>query len=436
MQENNLTNLTGKVNVFRAFPHALQHILAMFATNLVPILTIASITGQTMSDELTLALSQNAMLIAGIATLIQSTPIWKIGSGLPIVMGMSFTFLITLVTIALTYGYPGVIGAVIIGGLFEGLLGLTARYWKRIISPIVSATVVTCIGLSLLGTATRSFGGGYADDFGAIHYLVIGFATIAACIIWQIYAKGTKKQLSILMGLTVGYIASLFFGIIVFPDFSGVKIFSLPKILPVMPEFHFDAILSICVIYLVSATETIGDVSAISGGGLHRIATSEEISGALTVDGFGSMLGGLFGVPPVTSYSENVGLTIMTGVTNRNVFRIAAGTLIFCAFFPPIGYFFRTIPAPVIGGVLLVVFGQILVSGFQMMSDAGFTTRNKLIASLSLAIGIGFTEAAQGGIWSKMPPIIQSIFSQNIVAMVFVISLFLSLVLPRKMDEK
>ena len=224
MQENNLTNLTGRVNFFRAFPHALQHILAMFATNLVPILTIASITGQQMPDDLTLALSQNAMLIAGIATLIQSTPIWKIGSGLPIVMGMSFSFLITLMTIALTHGYPGVIGAVIIGGLFEGLLGLTARYWKRLITPVVSATVVTGIGLSLLGTATRSFGGGYADDFGAIHYLVIGFATIASCIIWQIYAKGTKKQLSILLGLTVGYIMSLFFGIIVFPDFSNVKI--------------------------------------------------------------------------------------------------------------------------------------------------------------------------------------------------------------------
>ncbi len=429
-----MTNLTGKVNVFRAFPHALQHILAMFATNLVPILTIASITGQKLPDDLTLALSQNAMLIAGIATLIQSTPIWKLGSGLPIVMGMSFTFMITLISIALSYGYSGVVGAVIIGGLFEGLLGLTARYWKRIITPIVSATVVTGIGLSLLGTATRSFGGGYAEDFGAIHYLVIGLLTIATCIIWQIFAKGTKKQLSILIGLAVGYIASLFFGIIVFPDFSNVRIFSLPKFMPVMPEFHIDAILSICVIYLVSATETLGDVSAISSGGLHRSATSEEISGALTIDGFGSMLGGLFGVPPVTSYSENIGLTIMTGVTNRNVYRVAAGTLILCAFFPPIGYFFRTIPAPVIGGVLLVVFGQILVSGFQMISNAGFTTRNKLIASLSLAIGIGFTEATEGGIWSKMPPIIQSIFSQNIVAIVFVISLFLSLVLPRKMD--
>jgi NCS2 family nucleobase:cation symporter-2 len=435
MQENNLTNLTGKVNVFRAFPHALQHILAMFATNLVPILTIASITGQKLPDDLTLALSQNAMLIAGIATLIQSTPIWKLGSGLPIVMGMSFTFMITLISIALSYGYPGVVGAVIIGGLFEGLLGLTARYWKRLISPVVSATVVTGIGLSLLSTAARSFGGGYAEDFGAIHYLVIGTVTITACILWQIYAKGTKRQLSILVGLAAGYIASISFGIIVFPDFSGVRFFSMPKIMPVTPEFHLDAILSVCVIYLVSATETIGDVSAVAGGGLHRNATSQEISGALSIDGFGSMLGGLFGVPPVTSYSENVGLTIMTGVTNRNVFRVAAGTMIVCAFFPPIGYFFRTIPTPVIGGVLLVVFGQILVSGFQMMSEAGFTARNKLIVSLSLAIGIGFTAATEGGIWSKMPPIIQAIFAQNVVAVVFVISLFLSLVLPHKMGE-
>lgn len=435
VQNNNLMNLTGKVNFFRALPYALQQVLAMFASNLVPIITLAAFSAD--SYEITLVLVQNAMFVAGIATMIQSSRLWRFGSGLPIVMGVSFTFLVALAAISADYGYGAVVGAVIAGGLFEGILGLTARYWKKLITPIVAATVVTGIGLSLLGTATNSFGGGQTADFGAVHYLVTGTVTIIACVLWQIFIKGSKKQLSILIGLVAGYITSLCFGIVVFPDFSQVRIIDFPRFLPVMPKFHFNAILTICVIYLVSATETIGDVSAITHGALERDSTLEEVSGALTVDGFGSMLGGFFGVSPVTSFSENVGLTIMTKVVNRNVTRIAAGILILCAFFPPIGYFFRTIPAPVIGGVLIVVFGQIIVSGFQMVATAGFTNRNKLIASLSLAIGIGFTESNQAGIWSNMPPIVQSIFSQNVVAVIFVMALLLDLLLPKKrMDEE
>ena len=428
----NLMQLTGKVNPLRTVPYALQQILSMFVTNLVPILMIATICN--LPDEMITILTQNAMVISGIATLIQCTPIWRFGSGLPIYMGSSFTFLIVMESIAGKYGFGTVVGTVIVGGFLEGILGITAKYWKKMIDPIVSATVVTGIGLSLLSTATRSFGGGYAEDFGALYNLTAGSATIITCVIWQVFVKGRQKQLSILAGLTVGYILSLLIGIVVFPDYSSVKIFSLPKVLPVKPEFHLDAILSIVIIYIVSATETMGDVSALTSGALGRDATRDEFSGALTVDGFGSMLGGFFGVPPVTSYSENVGVTIMTKVVNRTVARVGAIILIICGLFPPIGYFIRTIPNPVIGGVLLVVIGQIVVSGFQMMSEAGFTNRNKLIAALSLAMGIGFTTTTERGIWSELPPIVESIFSQNVVAVIFAISFLLNLILPKDMD--
>ena len=211
--------------------------------------------------------------------------------------------------------------------------------------------------------------------------------------------------------------------------------FALPKLIPLTPVFRFDAILSICIIYLVSATETIGDVSALANGAFHRNAELHEISGALAADGFGSAIGGLFGVVPVTSYSENIGLIIMTGVVNRRVARIGAVILILCGLVPPVGQFVQTIPLSVIGGVLLIVIGQILVSGFQMISEAGFTTRNKLIASLSLAIGIGFTASTEAGIWVNFPPVIQSIFAQNPVAVIFVIALVLSLLLPKHITE-
>ena len=435
MADNNLMNLTGKVSVVKAVPYALQQILAMFVTNLVPIWTITTIAKDAIAPELVTALQQNAMIIAGIATLIQSTPIWKFGSGLPIYMGVSFTFIIPLSQIAFNHGYSAVVGAVIVGGIFEGLMGLTARYWKKIISPIVSATVVTGIGLSLLSTATRSFGGGYVDDFGSIPFLVTGTVTVVSCILWQIFMKGTRKQLSILAGIAAGYITALCFGIMDFSGLNDLKLFALPRVLPFKPVFRFDAIVSICIIYLVSATETIGDTTALAHGALHRDATAQEVSGALMVDGFGSMLGGLFGVSPVTSYTENVGLTIMTGVINRNVARVGACIMIFCGLFPPIGLFIQTIPTSVIGGVLLVVLGQITVSGFQMMSEAGFTPRNNLIASLSLAIGIGFTTASEAEIWASFPVAVQSIFSQNIVAVMFVMALFLNLVLPRNMYD-
>ena len=435
MSENNLRSLSGKVSPLKAAPYALQQILAMFVTNLVPIWTLTAAARDAITPEQVSMLQQNAMLIAGIATFIQCTPIWKIGSGLPIYMGVSFTFLIPLSQIALNHGYGAVMGAVIIGGLFEGLMGLTAKYWKKVIAPIVSATVVTGIGFSLLATATRSFGGGYVDDFGSVRNLITGTVTIVSCILWQIFAKGTKKPLSILVGVIAGYITALCFGIVDFSQMGNTRIFELPRILPFTPVFRFDAIVSICIIYLVSATETIGDASAIARGALGRPIESGEITGALTVDGFGSALGGVFGVPPVTSYSENVGLTIMTGVINRNVARVGALIMVFCALFPPIGNLIRTIPTSVIGGVLLIVLGQIMVSGFQMVSDAGFTTRNKLIASLSLAIGIGFTTSSELGIWTSFPTVIQSIFGQNIVAVIFVTALFLNLVLPKNMDE-
>ena len=432
LPDNNLMTLTGKVNPLKAIPYALQQILSMFITNLVPIMTIAKLCN--LPDEMATILTQNALVISGIATLIQCTPIWKFGSGLPIFMGSSFTFMIVLKTVGTRYGFASVVGMVIVGGFLEGILGLTAKYWKKMIEPIVSATVVTGIGLSLLSTATRSFGGGYVEDFGALQYLAAGSATILTCVLWQIFVKGGKKPLSILAGIIVGYIVSLLFGKVAFTDFSTVRIFSLPRVLPVKPEFHFDAILSIFIIYLVSATETMGDVSALTNATLGRDATSEELSGALAVDGFGSMLGGIMGVPPVTSYSENIGVTIMTKVVNRTVARVGAIILIVCGMFPPIGYFIRTVPTPVIGGVLLVVIGQIVVSGFQMMSEAGFSTRNKLIASLSLAIGVGFTTSSEAGIWNEMPPLVQSIFSQNVVAVIFVISFLLNLVLPKEME--
>ena len=432
---NPLFELRGRISPLKVFPFSLQQILAMFVTNVIPIGIVAAAANPTLSQSETLVLMQNAMIAAGIATFIQSTPVWKLGAGLPIFMGVSFTFVVPMTVVAARYGYGAVVGTVLVGGIFEGILGLTARYWKKIITPIVSAVVVTGIGLSLLSTAARSFGGGYVQDFGSVPNLVTGIVTLLVCLVWQIFIKGTKKQISILAGLAAGYITALLFGKVDLSNLTEGGWFALPKLLPYSPVFRVDAIISICIIYLISATETMGDASALVSAALHREITPEEVSGALTVDGFGSALGGLFGATPVTSYSENIGLTIMTGVVNRNVARIGALIMIFCGLFPPVGQFVRTIPASVIGGVLLMVLGQILVSGFQMISEAGFTPRNKLIVSLSLAMGVGFTASTEAGIWNEFPVAVQSIFSQNVVSVIFVIAMLMNLLLPKHMEE-
>ena len=428
----NIYNLDGRVPVLKAVPFGLQHILAMFVANLTPITIIAAAGG--LSQEEIAILLQNAMFIAGIATLIQLFPLWKVGSKLPIVMGVSFTFVTVLSTVASNYGYPAVIGAVICGGIFEGTLGLFAKYWRKIISPIVAATVVTSIGYSLLTVGARSFGGGYAEDFGSATNLLLGTITLAVCLGWNILAKGYLKQLSVLAGLVVGYIAAIPMGKVDLSIIFSEGIVSLPKILPYAPKFHIGAIFSVAIIFMVSAAETIGDTTAMVSGGLKRDITSEEISGSLACDGYASVISALFGCPPVTSFSQNVGLINMTKVVNRFTIATGAGCMILAGLLPPVGNFFASLPESVLGGCTIMMFGTIMVSGIEMLAKAGFTQRNITIAALSLSIGIGFTAASEIGLWGIFPEVIQSVFSANVVAVVFVVSILLNLILPKNME--
>ena len=411
---SNIYRLDGQVPIMKAIPFGLQHILAMFVANLTPITIIAG-AGGLKQAEIAILL-QNAMFVAGIATLIQLYPVWKIGSRLPIVMGVSFTFVTVLSTVAANYGYPAVVGAVMIGGIMEGTLGLLAKYWKKIISPIVAASVVTAIGFSLFTVGTRSFGGGYSDDFGSAQNLILGTITLLVCLIWNIKAKGYWKQLSVLAGLIVGYIMAVFMGKVDLSVIFSGGIISFPKIMPYAPEFNPGAIFSVAIIFLVSAAETIGDTTA--------------------CDGYASVFSSCLGCPPVTSFSQNVGLINMTKVVNRFTIMTGAVCMILAGLLPPVGNFFASLPDSVLGGCTIMMFGTILTSGIQMIAKAGFTQRNITIAALSLSIGIGFTTASEIGIWHIFPEILQSVFSANVVAVVFVMAIILNLILPKDMEIK
>lgn len=429
---NNIYQLEGRVPVAKAIPFGLQHILAMFVANLTPITIIAAAGGLSQS-EIALLL-QNAMFVAGIATLIQLYPVWKVGSGLPIVMGVSFTFVTVLSTVAANYGYPTVIGAVLVGGIFEGTLGLLAKYWRKIISPVVAASVVTAIGFSLFTVGARSFGGGYAEDFGSAQNLLLGTITLVVCLTWNCVAKGYLKQLSVLAGLVVGYVVAIFMGKVDLSVIFADGLIALPKLLPYMPEFNIGAILSVCIIYLVSAAETIGDTSAMVSTGLNREIVDKEISGSLACDGYASSISSLFGCPPVTSFSQNVGLVAMTKVVNRFTIMTGAACMIIAGLLPPVGNFFASLPESVLGGCTIMMFGTILTSGMQMVAKAGFDQRNVTIVALSLSVGIGFTTASEIGLWHIFPEVVQSVFSANVVAVVFVASILLNLLLPKNME--
>ena len=431
---NNIYQLDGRVPVAKTIPFGLQHILAMFVSNLTPITLIAASAQPALTQAQIAILLQNAMFVAGIATLIQLYPIWKIGSRLPVVMGVSFTFVTVLSTVAANYGYPAVIGAVMIGGIMEGTLGLLAKYWRKIITPVVAASVVTSIGFSLFTVGARSFGGGYNEDFGSAQNLLLGTITLAVCLLWNVLSKGYLKQLSVLAGLVVGYIIAIFMGKVDLGSILSGGLISLPHLLPVKPEFHAGAIVSTCIIFLVSAAETIGDTSALVSSGLDREITGKEISGSLACDGYASTISSLFGCPPVTSFSQNVGLVAMTKVVNRFTIMTGAVCMILAGLLPPIGNFFASLPDSVVGGCTIMMFGSILTSGVQRIASCGFSQRNITIVSLSLAVGIGFTTASESGIWDIFPSIIQSVFAENVVAVVFIISIVLSCILPENMD--
>ncbi len=430
----NIYQLDGRVPLGKAVPFGLQHVLAMFVANLTPITMIGAASG--LTGEQIAVLLQNAMFVAGIATLIQLYPVWRIGSRLPIVMGVSFTFVTILSYIGASYGYPTVIGSVLIGGLIEGTLGLLAKYWRKVITPVVAASVVTAIGYSLFSVGTRSFGGGYTEDFGSAHNLILGTITLVTCLLFHIFAKGYLKQLSVLAGLVVGYVAALVTGAVDLSEVFSGGLISLPRLLPYMPQFHAGAIASTTIIFLVSAAETIGDSTAVVSGALGREIDTREISGSIACDGYASAISGLFGCPPVTSFSQNVGLINMTGVVNRFTIMTGAGCMILAGLLPPIGNFFASLPESVLGGCTLMMFGTILVSGIQMISKAGFSQRNVTIVALSLAVGIGFTSASETQIWSIFPQVIQDVFAANCVAVVFVMSIILSLVLPKDMEAR
>lgn len=461
--------LDGRIPLIEAIPLGLQHVLAMFVGNLSPLLILMAVCGMTTDagfGALRVSLLQNAMLIAGLVTFLQLYPLGPIGARLPIVMGTSSGFIgvnkaiavsmmagisagtITTSVEAGIYAYGAVMGASLIGGVFEMGLGFLIKPLRKFFPPVVTGTVVVAIGLSLFSVGIGFFGGGNANaDYGALWNLFLGLVTLIAILVFKHAFKGFPSVASILLGIIVGYFVSFIMGLCLphttvingtevtcayITKWSEVKDaawFAVPQLLPVKLQFNLEAIIPMCIMFIVTAVETVGDTAGIVQGGLGREATDKELSGAVVCDGFGSALATLFGVLPNTSFSQNVGLVGITKIVNRFAIAMGAAILVLAGLFPKIGAVISIMPQPVLGGAAVIMFASIVISGVNLITTEPLDGRNATIVSVALGLGygIGSTTAVQ----AFMPSWMSYIFGGSGIVPAALLAIILNIVIPK-----
>ena len=431
MKQGSVYELEGRVALNKAIPLGIQHVLAMFLGNISPLIIISGMLQ--MPIETKTLLIQNSMFIAGVATLIQLYPVFKVGAGLPIVMGTSSGFIGTAKAIGTQYGYGAILGAALVGSIIEVFLGFFIKPLKKLFPPIVTSLVVVSIGLSLLPVGIKYFGGGAGvSDFGSWQHLLVGTTVIISILIFKQF-KGFLGESSVLLGIIIGYILSITLGMVDFTQVKDAAWVSLPKPFAVSLEFNIEAIIAMTIMFIATTVETIGDISAIANGGLDREATDSELSGGVVADGVASIIGSVFGILPNTSFSQNVGLVAVTKVVNKFVIMTGAVFLILCGFCPKLSAIFSVMPQSVLGGAAVIMFAMILVSGLQSLTREKIDGRNGLIIALAIGLGVGIGNVPE--VLDQMPTWVSNIFAQNGIIMTFVIATILNLILPKDKEE-
>ena len=462
MSEENTSNRApyefyGKMPLKQAIPLGLQHVLAMFVGNLTPLLIICGACGISGSEEfahLQVSLLQNAMFVAGVVTLVQLYAIGPIGGKVPIIMGTSSGFIGVFKSVADTMGggvatYGAIMGASIIGGLFEGVLGAFIKPLRKFFPSVVTGTVVLSIGLSLISVGVNSFGGGSsAKDFGSAENLLLALFVLIVILMVKHWTKGLASNSAILIGIIAGYVAAVIMGLLL-PN-SGITAdgaeytkawvlnwnkvaeaswISIPEFLPVRPVFDVRAIAPIIIMFIVTAVETVGDISGVIEGGMDREATDKELSGGVICDGIGSSFAALFGILPNTSFSQNVGLVTMTKIVNRTALASGAVFLILCGLIPKLGAIISIMPQAVLGGAAVMMFSSIVVSGIQLITKEHMTPRNLTI--VSVALGVGYGMGANTAILAQTPQAVQLIFGGSGIVPAALVAILLNLLLPK-----
>jgi NCS2 family nucleobase:cation symporter-2 len=422
-RKNLIYQLDGIPPVSIALPLGLQHILAMFTSNLAPCLILSGIVGLGGQDRIIMV--QCAMFISGVTTFFQLYPVRlfgrnsslpRIGAELPIVMGTSFAFVPTSITVAKAYGLPGVLGGALAGSIVEILMSFFIKPLKKYFPPLVIGAVSIAFGVSLLKAGANYFLGGVGKpDFGSAENILLGLAVFLTVLICQRFGKGMLKVSAILAGIIVGYVVAFFMGKLDLSLLSSASWFSIPLPFRFKYEFHLDAILMFASLYIVSGLETIGNTSGITVAVFDRDATTKEMSGAVLADSIGSMIATVFNTLPNTAFGQNAGLVAMTKVINKFCIAMGAAVLVIAGFIPKIGAVFSLMPDSVLGGAVLSVFAMIIVNGIKLVAKSGFSQRNVTTLSTILAIGMGLAGAPEG-VYKDMPVVVQYLFKDSVAA--------------------
>jgi xanthine permease len=430
--------------IYKAVPLGLQHVLAMFVSNVTPAIIICGAAGIGFgSDQGALGfpamtyMIQMSIFFAGVATLIQTIGIGPVGAKLPIVQGTSFAFIPIMIPLVVGKGEEAlaiVMGGVLVGGLFHAFLGLFIGKIRFALPPLVTGLVVTMIGLALVKVGIQYAAGGVpaigTEEYGSLQNWTVAGTVIVVTLALKFYARGMVAISAVVIGLLVGYVLAYMMGMVSFANVGRASTFALPNPLHFGLEFGVAAVIGFCLMGFVSAVETVGDVSGITKGGAGREATDKEIKGATFADGLGTALSGLFGALPNTSFSQNVGLIAMTGLMSRHVVTIGALFLIAAGLIPKVGAIISTIPIEVLGGGVIVMFGMVVAAGMSMLSDVDWNRRNMVIFAIALSLGLGLQ--LEPGALQHLPGTWKVLTTSGILPAAL-IAIVLNLILPEEL---
>ena len=417
----------------QAIPLGLQHVLAMFASNVTPAVIVAGAAGLAFGGAEQVYLIQMAMLFAGLATLFQTIGIGPIGARLPIMQGTSFAFVGVLAGVAATQGLSVALTACLIAGIIHFALGGVIQKLRFMFPPLVTGLVILAIGLYLIPVAIKYAAGGAADfqmaaaSFGSLMHWTVALTVVVLSLVCKFLTKGLVSNAAILIGLLGGYIVAMAMGMVNFGGVAKAAWFQVPTVMPYGFEISIGAVIGVTLVSIVSAIETVGDTSATTKAGAGRDATDDEIAGATYADGLGTAVAAVFGGLPNTSFSQNVGIVGMTGIMSRHVVTIVGAILVVCGLVPKIGAAVASMPLPVLGGGVIVMFGMVAAAGMNMLTEVKMSRRNMIIISVSLAVGLGLNlvpSAVQHlpGIWKTL--------ATSAVAPTALLAVVLNLALP------
>ncbi len=430
-----LFRIDGKPSASQAIPLALQHVVAMIVGCVTPAIIVAGVAGLSSADSIILI--QAALVMSALTTFIQLFPLRKgalaIGSGLPIIMGISFAYVPTMQAIAGDYDVATILGAQIVGGVIAIIVGIFIKQIRKFFPPLITGTVVFAIGLSLYPTAINYMAGGAgSENYGSWQNWVVAFITLIIVTALNHYGKGIWKLSSILIGIVVGYVISLFFGMVDFSSVAAASYFQLPRVMHFGITFEPSSCVAIGVLFAINSIQAIGDFSATTTGGLDRMPTDGELNGGIVAYGISNILCAFFGGLPTATYSQNVGIVGATKVVAKRVFAMAAGILLIAGLIPKFSSVLTTIPSCVLGGATVSVFASIAMTGVKLITASPMNYRNTTIVGLAIALGMGITQANTA--LAAFPAWVTTIFGKSPVVLATITAIILNLVLPKDME--